>query len=102
LAPLPPKALASSICFLFLPPKAPATLPFPCAAGGVSDAAYAAMAALLDPRHGGVHEAAAALFPRLSPVMLGTAAAPSAGRKGAADAAALRAAASTFVCEALG
>lgn len=60
------------------------------------------MAALLDARHGAVHDTAAALFPRLSAIILGTVAAPGAGRKGAADATAVRQAAVTFVCDALG
>jgi hypothetical protein len=73
----------------------------PLPAGNTRDAAYEAMSALLDPRHGSVHDIAAALFPRLSPILLG-AAAPSGGRRGAADAAAARSAACTFVCDALG
>jgi hypothetical protein len=60
------------------------------------------MAALLNPRHGSAHETAASLFPRLSNVMLGAAPAAGGGRKGAADASAIRTAACTFVCEALG
>jgi hypothetical protein len=60
------------------------------------------MAALLDARHGGVHDTAAALFPRLSPIMLGTAGAGGGGRRGTADATAVRTAAVSFVCEALG
>ena len=59
------------------------------------------MAALLDARHGAVHETAAALFPRLSPILLG-ATAPGGGRKGGADAKAVRGAATAFVCDALG
>lgn len=59
------------------------------------------MAALVDPRHGSVHDIAAALFPRLSPIMLGTAAVAGGGRKGAADATAMRAAATKFVCDVL-
>lgn len=73
--------------------------------GSIRDAAYETMAALLDPRHGSMHDIAAALLPRLSPILLGTAPGTGgggSGRKGAADAAALRNAACTFVCDALG
>ena len=61
------------------------------------------MTALVDPRHGSVHDIAAALFPRLSPIMLGTAVVTggSGGRKGTADATAVRTAACTFVCDVL-
>ncbi|GBF90548.1 hypothetical protein Rsub_03119 [Raphidocelis subcapitata] len=72
------------------------------APGCPREAAYDAMAALLDPRHGSVHEVAAALFPRLSAILLGVATPGGGGRKGAADATAVRGAACTFVCEALG
>lgn len=72
------------------------------AAGDARAAAYEAMTALLHGRHGSVHEIAAALFPRLSPLLLGAAAQPGARAKGAADANAVRAAACTFVCDALG
>jgi hypothetical protein len=60
------------------------------------------MGALLDARHGSIHEAAAGLFPRLSPILVGAAAPPGGSRKGTTEAAAARAAACTFVCEALG
>lgn len=65
-------------------------------AGSISSAAYALLEALFSPRHGNMEDMAAVLLPRLTPLMVG-AAMPAAGKRSAAEVAAARAAAVTFV-----
>lgn len=64
--------------------------------GVISQAAYAVLLSLFSPNHGDIHDIAALLFQKLSPVMLG--AAPNAqGKITASEATATKAAAVNFV-----
>jgi hypothetical protein len=70
------------------------------AAGTIASAAYSLLSALFSPQHGSMPAMAAALLPRLTPLIVGTGS-PALGKRTAADLAGDRSAALGFVTSAL-